>query len=188
MTDMPEPRGKSIDLNIHFWQQPCQRQIETPFNEWVPYLHEHSFDPVYFQQATYNWDISFKCRVCGDETRNGKIHGIRYKFRMMGITIEGPSYIYGDNMLVIYNIQRPEITLSKKNNLIYYHAMRESVSMGESLTTHIPTGDNRAYLLTKVLHRRKRRYHVSNLLYNIYDDHILEHNWGVSHFEGLLWV
>ena len=104
------------------------------------------------------------------------LRGLRYKLRMMGIPIEGPLYIYGENLSVIHNTQQPESTLSKKSNLIYYHAMRESVSMGESLTTHIPTGDNCAYLLTKVLHRRKRRYHVSNLLYNIYGDRILEHN------------
>ena len=60
--------------------------------------------------------------------------------------------------------------------------------MGELLTTHIPTGKNHAELLTKFLHRRKHRYHVSNLLYNIYDDHIQEDNRGVSHFEGKLWV
>ena len=36
--------------------------------------------------------------------------------------------------------------------------------------------------------QKKLRCHVSNLLYNIYDDQILEHNWEVSHFEGRLWV
>ena len=79
-------------------------------------------------------------------------------------------------MLVIHNTQRPEITLRKNSNSIYYRSMRESIAIGESMTTHIPTGDNRAYLLTIVLCGRKRRYHVSNLLYNIYDDNILEHN------------
>ena len=70
--------------------------------------------------------------------------GIQYKLRMMGITIEGPSYIYGDNMLVIYNIQRLEINLSKNSNSIFYHAMRETVAICELLTTHIPIGENRA--------------------------------------------
>ena len=54
--------------------------------------------------------------------------------------------------------------------------MIEIVAMGESLTTHIPTGKNRAEFLTKVIYGRKQRYHVSNLLYDIYDDHILEQN------------
>ena len=102
--------------------------------------------------------------------------GIRYKLRMMGITIEGPSYIYGDNMLVIYNIQQLEINLSKKSNSIFYHAMRETVAICELLTTHIPIGENRANFLMKSIYGRKQLYHLRNLLYGIYDNHILEHN------------
>ena len=87
-------------------------------------------------------------------------------------------------MLVIQITKRPQSTLRGKINSICYHDMIKSVAMGELLMTHIPTGDNRVDLSTKVLYGRKRRYHVSNLLYNIYDDHILEHNRGVSQFGG----
>ena len=48
--------------------------------------------------------------------------GIRYKLHMMGVPISGPSYIYGDNMSVIHNTQRPESVLKKKSNQICYHA------------------------------------------------------------------
>ena len=57
------------------------------------------------------------------------LRGIRYKLRMMGVTISGPSYVYGDNMLVIHNNQRPDSTLKKKINSIFYHAVCESVAM-----------------------------------------------------------
>ena len=77
--------------------------------------------------------------------------GLRYKLRMMGVRISGPTYIYGDNMSVIHNIQRPESTLRKKSNSICYHAVRESVAMGESLTGHIPTGGNCSDLSTKII-------------------------------------
>ena len=41
---------------------------------------------------------------------------IKYKLCIMGVPLSGPSYIYGDNMSVIHNTQRPESTLKKKNN------------------------------------------------------------------------
>ena len=66
--------------------------------------------------------------------------------------------------------------MKKNSNSICYNAIRESVAMGESLTTHIPTGENRAEFLTKLLYGSKRRYYVSNLIYDIYDDNILELN------------
>ena len=36
------------------------------------------------------------------------LRGICYKLRMMGVSIDGPSYIYGDNMSVINNTSKPE--------------------------------------------------------------------------------
>ena len=112
------------------------------------------------------------------------LHGIQYKLRIMGVPIEEPLYIYGYNMLVIHNTQKPGSTMKKKSNSIFYHTMRDIVATVESLTNHIPTGDSFAYLLTKVLYGRKRRYPMINLIYNTNDDHILEHNLGVSYFES----
>ena len=62
------------------------------------------------------------------------LRGLRYTLRMMGMQISGPTYFYGDNMLVIHNTQRPESTFRKKSNSTCYHAVRELVEMGEFLT------------------------------------------------------
>ena len=67
------------------------------------------------------------------------LRGIRYKLSMMGVPISGPSYIYRDNMKVIRSNQRPESTFKKNKNPIFYHAVRESVVMGDSLTGHVGT-------------------------------------------------
>ena len=42
--------------------------------------------------------------------------------------------------------------------------------MVESLTGQVGTNKNCAELDTKILYGEKRKYHVSNLLYYIYDD------------------
>ena len=44
--------------------------------------------------------------------------------------------------------------------------------MGESLVDHIPSKENITDLLTKVLYGEKRRYLVSNILYDIHDNHM----------------
>ena len=87
---------------------------------------------------------------------------------MMGVAISGPTYIYGDKMLVVHNTQQPESTLKKKSNQICYHFVRESVAMGESLTTHVPTADNPADLATKLIPgSQKRNQLVGMLLHDI---------------------
>ena len=98
------------------------------------------------------------------------MRGLRYKLRMMVVRISGLTYIYGDNMSVIHNTQLPESTLRKKSNSICYHAVRELVAMGESLTGHIPTAENCADLATKIIPGGKKRDHlVGKLLFGIFD-------------------
>jgi hypothetical protein len=89
---------------------------------------------------------------------------------MMGVPISGPSFIYGDNMSVIHNTQHPESTLKKKSNQICFHAVCESIAMGESLTSHISSKENPADLATKIIPGgQKCNYLVSKILYDIYD-------------------
>ena len=83
--------------------------------------------------------------------------GVRYKLRMMGIPIAGPTYSCGDNMSVIYNTQTPESTLKKKHNELCDHAISESVAMGETLSAHIPTALNPADLGAKIFPGGARR-------------------------------
>jgi hypothetical protein len=40
--------------------------------------------------------------------------GLRYKLRMMNVTLSGPTYVYGYNMYVVHNTQLPESVLKKK--------------------------------------------------------------------------
>ena len=69
---------------------------------------------------------------------------------MMGVPIYGPPYIYGDKISVIHNTRRHESTFKKKNNYIFYHAVCESIAMGESLAEPIGVDENCAELITKV--------------------------------------
>jgi hypothetical protein len=85
--------------------------------------------------------------------------GLRYKLRMMGVVLIGPTFVYVDNMYVVHNTKRPEYVLKKKSNSICYHAVRKSAAMGESIIGHVPSVDNTADICTKVVpggHTRNR--------------------------------
>ena len=97
------------------------------------------------------------------------LRGICYKLRSMGVPINGTTFIFGDNMSVIFNTSRPESQLEKKSNSICYHAIQEAVAMGECMTTNIPTFLNFADLLKKVLYGNKRRRLVNGILFDIYE-------------------
>ena len=53
------------------------------------------------------------------------LRGLRYKFRMFGIPVDGPAFICGDNQSVLANSTRPELTIKKKSQSIAYNFFRE---------------------------------------------------------------
>ena len=46
---------------------------------------------------------------------------------MMGIPVEGPTCIYGDNQSVLANTTIPDSTLKKKSQSIAYHFVHEGI-------------------------------------------------------------
>ena len=97
------------------------------------------------------------------------LKGIKFKLQMMGVNIDGPTYVYGDNMSVIHKTSNPESLLKKKYNSMCYHFVREAVAMRGCLTTHVPTARNWADLLMKVILGKKRRELVQGVLFEIYN-------------------
>ena len=83
------------------------------------------------------------------------LRGLRYKLRMMDIPISGPLHIYWNNTSLANNTPKPESVLRKKSNSVCYHAVCELFAMGESLVGHIPSKENVADLMTKVLYGQK---------------------------------
>jgi hypothetical protein len=79
------------------------------------------------------------------------IEALRYKIRMFGIPLDGPTAVLCDNQSVVYNTQKPESTLKKKHNSISYHRIREAAAAGTIRVAKIDTGDNLADILTKPL-------------------------------------
>ena len=79
----------------------------------------------------------FGAKFCTMKHGIESLCGIHYKLHMMGVSIKGPSYVYGYNMSFVTNVIKPELTLRK--NLICYQAVCEIVAMGATLVAHIPT-------------------------------------------------
>ena len=163
----PVARGKEVDIRLYVDSDHAgdraTRRSRTGFL-------------VYLNSALTAWyskrQPTVESSVFGAEfvaLKNGMeaVRGLRYKLRMMGVEISGPTYTYGDNMSVIHNTQRPESTLKKKSNSICYHACREAVAMGEMLTTHIPTALNPADLATKIIPGGIKRDSLLNMI--LYD-------------------
>jgi hypothetical protein len=75
----------------------------------------------------------------------------RYKLRMLGVPINEPALLLGDNMSVVLNTTLPSSMLKKKHNAIAYHRVREAIAAKITRFAHISSEDNFADVLTKPL-------------------------------------
>lgn len=82
---------------------------------------------------------------------------LRFKLRMFGIAIDGPTDIFSDNQSVVNSGQRPESTLSKKHLSICYHRSREAVASGSCRIGKVTDDENVADIFTKLVDVPKRQ-------------------------------
>ena len=79
------------------------------------------------------------------------IEALRYKLRMFGVPIEGPTNIFCNNKAVYKNCSIPESTLRKKHHSIAYHRNREAVAAMTCWIAKEDTKTNLSDLFTKIL-------------------------------------
>ena len=57
-----------------------------------------------------------------------QVESLRYKLRMFGVPLEGPTNMFCDSEVVFKNASIPDSTLKKKHTSICYHRCREAVA------------------------------------------------------------
>jgi hypothetical protein len=80
-----------------------------------------------------------------------QIMDLRYTLRMLGIPIDGPSWMFGDNKSVITSSTIPQSNLNKRHNALSYHRVREAISSNILHFLHIEGKYNPSDVLTKFL-------------------------------------
>jgi hypothetical protein len=90
---------------------------------------------------------------------------LRYKLRMFGIKIMGPTSGFCDNQSIVRNISTPESILGKKHNAIAYHKVRKCVAQ-KALRIYFERGeDNCSNVLTKFLPKEAHYWCCSAFLH-----------------------
>ncbi len=167
--DMPEARGKGFVIRVfvdadHAGDE-VTRRSRTGF---IVYINNA---PVYWyskRQGSVE-SSTYQAEFTAMKEAVEYVRSLRYKLRMMGIPVEGPAYIFGDNKSVLANTMNPGSMLKKKCAAIAYHLIREGVARKEWITAWISTHDNIADLLTKPMSAgEKRNGFVRKILQHIF--------------------
>ena len=89
---------------------------------------------------------------------------------MLGIPVELPTYIFGDNQSFLFNSSKPHSSFKKESSSIAFHFVREGAGKDEWRVAHLNTNYNSANMATKLLDdSEKRSRFTSYLLHYVYD-------------------
>ena len=123
--------GRSASGIIHFinqtpieWFSKCQATVET---------------------ATYGSEF-VAARVTTEQ-----IHGLRITLHSLGVRLDGPSWMFGDNKSVVTSGTIPHSMLSKRHNALAYHHVREACAAHVINFVHISIKQNISDALKKFL-------------------------------------
>ena len=161
--DMPEPKGKPVRITVyvdadHAHDVVTRRSVSgillmlnnTPIR-WVSKRQKT------VETSTYGSEL-VAARLSVE-----LIMEVRYQLRMLGVPVDGPADLLGDNMAVILNTTVPSSQLKKKHNAIAYHRVREACAVRIVQFFHIESSRNYADILTKPL-ANKAYYNLANPL------------------------
>jgi hypothetical protein len=84
-------------------------------------------------------------------TATEQIIDLRYTIRMLGVPLDGPAWMFGDNESVVKSATIPHSSLMKRHNALAYHRVREAIAAKVLCFCHIPGNQNPADVLTKFL-------------------------------------
>ena len=80
-----------------------------------------------------------------------RLKNTRLMLRYMGVPLDGPAWLFGDNESVVKSSTIPASTLNKRHNALSYHTIRLAISANIIKFRHIPGNVNISDMLTKHL-------------------------------------
>jgi hypothetical protein len=148
---MPEPLGEPVQVNMF-----CDAAHATDLmtrRSTTGFVFFLNGTPIQWYSKRQN---TIESSTFGSEFVALKIateanDALRYRLRMFGIPIDGPTNAFCDNNSVVVNVMNPESTLHKKRNAIAYHKVRENVAMKALRIFHESGKWNCSDVLTKFL-------------------------------------
>ena len=155
---MPEPRGRSVTTTAYVDASHAANKVTR---------RSHTGFLIFVNRAPIIWfskrqstveSSTFSSEFIAMKTCMEHVVALRFKLRMFGIPLYGPTDVLCDNMSVVNNSSKIESTLNKKHSSLAYHAVRWSAAAGIIRVGWVQTDLNLADAMTKRLTVTKRDF------------------------------
>ena len=155
---MPPPRGESVSTHC-FVDSDHAGNTVTRRSQTGLLLFVNRAPIVWYSKRQNTVETStFGSEFIAMKTAVEQIEALRYKLRMFGVPLEGPTNIFCDNESVFKNESIPDSTLKKKHTSICYHRSKEAVAAGMVRIAKEGTTTNLSDLFTEQLPEPRRTF------------------------------
>ena len=153
----PEALGKSVQINVYCDANHAGNKVTRRSHSGI--LFYLNTAPISFYSKRQNTveSSTFGSEYVALRITTEKIKALRYKLRMMGVPIDGPTNVFVDNESVVGSSMKPESVLKKKHVSIAYNIAREAFAASIMNVYFVPSAENLADGFTKVLPIHKRK-------------------------------
>jgi Reverse transcriptase (RNA-dependent DNA polymerase) len=163
--DAPKPLGNYVDMSCFVDADHASDRATRRSHTGILIFVNKAPIVWYSKRQTTVETSTFGSEFVAMKTAVEQIEALRYKLRMFGIPIAGPTSVFCDNNAVVLNSTIPESTLSKKHNSIAYHRTREAVAAGTIQIAKEDTATNLADPLTKMMKAEDRQNLFNKWMY-----------------------
>ena len=119
--DMPEPRGREIDINVFVDADHAGNKITRRSHTGIILMCNMAPITWYSKRQNTVETSTFGSEFIALRIAVELVEALRYKLRMFGVPISGPARLFCDNESVVKSSGTPEARLKKKHNSIAYH-------------------------------------------------------------------
>ena len=127
--DMPKPKGKPVRITVYVDADHAHDQITRRLITGIIVMVNKT--PVRWvckRQKTVE-SSTYGSELVAARVATELIMEIRYALRMLGVPLDGPAMMLGDNLSVVLNTSIPSSMLKKKHCAINYHRVREAIAV-----------------------------------------------------------
>jgi len=163
----PKPRGNPVQMTAFVDANHAGNQVTRRSQSGI-LIYCNSAPIIWYSKAQATVETStFGSEFVALRIATELIEALRYKLRMFGVPLDGPTNVLCDNKSVVDNSTLPSSTLKKKHNAICYHRVREAVAAQVIRIAHVPTGQNLSDMFTKPLGGCKLHEFCKRILYHM---------------------
>ena len=149
--DMPTPKGRTVRITVYVDADHAHDQVtRRSVTGILIFLNNTLIKSISKRQKTVETS-TYGSELVAARIATETIMDLRYQLRMLGVPLDAPAMMIGDNMSVVLNTTVPSSVLKKKHLAIGYHRIREAIAARILEFAHIESTKNIADICTKPL-------------------------------------